>query len=498
MYDQLLKNKIDDALKSHKIVAKTLKWLGNGNELINILKKEIDSFLMDNDEIYKFSNFKNLIYKSFIDMDSNRFANFIMNVVNENPDKNRTYKHLLNDIQSQLKEKYNLPDDYYHMSRTQLDHICDELLVKEDYFILHKTREFIKDNFRIFDYNSYIKENKDLALKILRRNNIDETNRTFLRIKKMLENHVGYLGLFTYFHFIEKITFVRLKILFKNLIDNKNILRNLPMGVTDYMQQKPPYTIDGRTYTSNFERLEDDLTLIMDEHKAKLFANEYPSHLRRNLHKNSDFIEIVRELTAETDEARQKLEFYKNIFIKKVSRYKSQQELINALIDFVYSSMKNQDIEDLCKYNPNLKIVFDNGELTIVRVLDFESLETIAPDTNWCIRTSLSYWENYVGDDNVQLVIINSDKPTTSVERKIGVTLNPDMYDYKTGSYRYSFRTAHYRNDNFVSETTVEKILKEHGTDLDTIFNVAQNIGTNKHYSQYDVDESENERYNRY
>lgn len=491
-YDQLLKNKIEDALKSHKIVAKNVKWLGSGQDLINIIKRDIDLFLMDNDEIYKFSNFKNLIYNSFINLNNNRFANFIMNVVNENPDKDRTYKHLLNDIKSQLREKYNLPDNYYHMSRIELDTLCDDLLVKEDYFTLHKIREFIKDNFRVFDYKTYIKENKDLALKILKTKNIDDTNKTYLRIKKMLENHSGYLGLFTYFHFIEKITFIRLKILLKNIIENKNILRNLPMNVTDYMLQKTPFNINGRIYETNFEKLEDDLTLIMDEHKSKLFANEYPAHLRRNIHKNSDFIEIIRELTNDTEESKEKLDLYKKMFIKKISKYKTQDEMMKSLMDFVYSSTKNNDIQELCINNPGLKMVFDNGRLTIVRVLSHESLYDIANDTNWCIVSSLSYWMDYVGENNIQLVLIDSTKPKSSIERKIGVTLYSGGYNGR----KFSFNTAHYRNDNHVNENIIKQILEENDTDLETIFLTSSSMGNNQYYSEYDINEAENERYN--
>lgn len=496
MYEQLLKNKIKDSLNSHKIVDKNVKWLGSDNNLINIIKRDIDLFLMDNDEIYKFSNFKDLIYKSFINLNNNRFANFIMNVVNEHPDRHRTYNHLLNDIKHQLREKYNLPDNYYHMSRSELDNICDDLLIKEDYFILHRIRDFIKDNFKVYDYKSYIKENKDLALKILRNKNIDETNKTYLRIKKMLENHSGYLGLFTYFHFIEKITFIRLKLLLKNLIENKNILRNLPMNVTDYMLQKVPFTINGRTYNTNFEKLEDDLTLIIDQHNAKLFANEYPAHLRRNLHFDADYIEIIRELTADTPESKEKLDLYNKLFIKKISRYKTQDELIQSLTDFVYSSNKNNDIQDLCKNNSDLKIVFDNGRLTIVRVLSHESLYDIANDTNWCIVSSLSYWMDYVGDNNIQLVFIDSTKPKSSIERKIGVTLN-SYYYYSNNSNKY-FNTAHYRNDSYINENNIKKILEENGTDLETIYLISVSLGSNKSYSQYDVDESENERYRGY
>lgn len=483
MYDNLIKDKIKDALKTNPIVNKLVQKLGSNVE--EEIKKEIDDFLLSGKEIYQFSNFKDLMYQSFLELNDNRFANFIRNVVNNHPDKKRTYQHLLNDIQCKLVEKYELPKEYYRMPRNQLDNICDDLLLKEDYALLFKVRTFIKDNFRVFGYKTYIKENRDLAIKVLKRHQKDETNTNYIRIIKMLNNKNGLLGLFTYFHFQEKISLTRLRILLRTLNDNKNILRNLPQRVHEYMFQKLPYTINGRTYNTNFERLEDDLVRIIDINKAKIFASEYPSYLRKNLHTNDYFIELIRELSSDNEESKKKLEMYRTFFLKKVSRYKTQEELIEALMKFVMSSNDDEEIEKKVRNNSELKMVFNDGELMVIRVLSHDALQQIANDTSWCIKDSLSYWQDYVGTSNIQLVIIDLKQKSNSIYRKIGVTI------YSNGSYY----TGHIKNDNYISDDQINKILKEHDITLNEIFDTASIMGTNIHYSDYDIEEDERDRY---
>lgn len=494
MYDELIKDKIGDSLKTNQYVNNFVKkrFQSQDDKLFKIIKNEIDLFLMDNDELYKFSNFNDLMYKSFLEMDDNRFANFIRNVVTDSPDKDRTYKHLLNDFQDKLHEQYKLPNSYYHMSKSELDNTCDDLLLTENYFMISKVRKFMIDNFKVSDFNYYVKENRDLAIKILKSKDADETNKSYLRIRKMLEHHSGYIGLFTYFHFIEKISFVRIKIMFRMLMEHKAILRMLPMSPFDYMNQKLPFTgPDGRQYTTNFERLEDDLIRIVDIHKAKLFANDYPSLLRHNLHKNSDYVEVIRELTVDSPEAKKKLEMYYEFFLKKVSRYKTQQELIDALIKFVYSSSENENIEKIINSDFNIKLVYNDGELIIVRVLAFESMNPIASDTSWCIKDSLSYWTSYVDSSTVQLILINFSQPSTSIHRKIGITLNNNSYH---GGY--SFRTAHLKNDNFISEDALNKILKDYDLSLKDLFEISKDMGSNETYTSSDYDDDDNRRYN--
>ncbi len=490
MIKNLLKNKIRDSIKVNSSFDKYLQSnYGDIENIENVIIKDLEDFLLSKEEIYNFSNFKNLFYEAIMDFKYHRFANFLRNILNNHPDKERTYQHILNDIEGKLKETYSIPENYLKMKRSELDTICDELIIKEDYFALTNIRKFIKDNFKVYDYKSYIKENRDLAIKILKTQQSDETDKTYVRLKKLLESNMGYIGLFTYFNKIEKIPFVSLQRLYKRLISNDDILFLLPEVPINYMRHKLPFkTKDGRTYNKHYERLTDDLTTIEEVHQAKLFADEYPAHLRKNILNNSDFIEVIKDLTENDPKAKEKLEMYKKFFLKKVSRYKTQKELVDSLISFVYAMNDDENFREKVQNNAWANMVFDDGDLLVIRVRDIEPLQEIASDTSWCIKDSLSYWTDYVDSDNIQLVIIDLKESKTSLFRKIGVTLN------KGWANSYNFRTAHLKNDNYISESDLNKRLEKYQITLQDLFDIAIGFGSNQHYDRDEVLEDE---YNR-
>ena len=490
MIKNLLKDRIKDAININTSFGKYLQDnYPNINNVEDVIIKDLEDFLLSKEDVYNFSNFKKLFYESIIDFKSHRFANFLRNILTNHPDKNRTYQHILNDIEGRLEETYNIPNSYLKMKRSDLDLLCDELIIKEDYFSLINVRKFIKDNFKVYDYKSYIKENKDLAIKILKTLDADETDKTYIRLRKLLENNMGYLGLFTYFNKIEKIPFVSLQRLYKRIIGNNDILYLLPEPVVNYMRHKLPFkSSDGRTYTKHYERLTDDLTTIEELHQAKLFADQYPLKLRKNILDNSDFIEVIKDLSDNSPEAREKLEMYNKFFLKKVSRYKTQKELIDSLISFVYSMNDDENFRERVKNNAWANMVFDDGDLLVVRVRDIEPLQKIASDTSWCIKDSLSYWTDYVDDNAIQLVIIDLKEPKTSLFRKIGVTLNKDSWN------SYSFRTAHLKNDNYISESDLNKRLEKYQITLSDLFQIAIGFGSNQYYDRNEVIEDEYRR----
>ena len=480
MIKNILKEKIKESIKSNNSFNKFLLNNYKTLKVEDIIIKEIEDFLLTKEEVYEFSNFKNLFYESVLNFNPSRLANFLRNVLNNDPKKEKTYQHILNDIESKLQETYNIPNNYLKMKRSQLDELCDELILKENYFELNNIRKFIKDNFRVFDYNSYLKENRDLAVKILKSGGEDETDKTYVRLRKLLEGkNMGYLGIFTYFNKIEKIPFISIKRLYERILKDNDILHMLPELIINYMRHKLPYkNKDGRTYTKHFERLEDDLLLIEEKHTAKLFADDYPAIFRKGLLDIPDFIEAIKELTSN----KEKVEMYNKFFLKKVARYKTQKELLDSLIKFVYSNTNDDAVRTLINNTYMCDMVFDDGELIVARVRNQDALQAIASDTSWCIKDSLSYWNDYVGENNIQLVIIDLTEPQTSLYKKIGVTLNPS-------GLGFYFNTAHIKNDAFINEDQLNKRLEKYDTSLEELYNVATTMGNNEYYSQEEIQE---------
>jgi len=486
MVKNILKDRIKKAIESNTSFRNMLMYNYKSINVEDIIIKDLEDFLLSKEEIYQFSNFKDLFYADVMGFDSHRFANFLRNIINDHPDKNRTYQHILNDIESKLMEAYSIPNEYIKMKRGQLDEICEELFLQEKYAELKNLRNFIKENFRVHDYSSFVNENRDLARKILKKVDADETDKVYIRLRKLLESNPSYLGLFTYFNKVENIPFVTLERLYNRIVRNAEIIRLLPEIIVDYMKHKLPYqTPDGRTYNKHFERLNDDMDRLEELHKAKVFADEYPAPLRKGLLQNSDFVECIKEILG--DMTGEKKKMYDKFFLKKVARYKTPQELLDGLTTFVYAMNDDENFRDTVKDHGWLNMVYDDGDLLVIRARNQNGLQEIASDTSWCIKDSLSYWCDYVKDDSVQLVIIDLKESKTSLYRKIGVTLDPAGW---SGNYEY--RTAHLKNDAYISEDDLNKRLKKYEITLKDLFDIAVNYGDNEYVSD---DEQINDEY---
>ncbi len=488
MIKNILKSRIKKAIE---VNSSFRNMIMNNYKTINvedIIMKDLEDFLLSKEEIYQFSNFKDLFYEDVMSFDPHRFANFLRNIINNHPDKDRTYQHILNDIESKLMEAYGIPNEYIKMKRSQLDEICEELFLQEKYAELKNLRNFIKENFRVHDYSSFVNENRDLARKILKQVDADETDKVYVRLRKLLESNPSYLGLFTYFNKVEHIPFIALERLYNRINRNAEIIRLLPEIIVDYMKHKLPYhTPDGRTYNKHFERLNDDMDVIEEIHKAKIFTDEYPVPLRKGLLQNSDFIECVKEIMGDT--TGEKKNMYDKFFLKKVMRYKTPQELLDGLITFVYAMNDDEDFRDTVKDHGWLNMVYDDGDLLVIRARNQDGLKEIASDTSWCIKDSLSYWCDYVKEDSVQLVIIDLKEQKSSLYRKIDVTLDSTGW-----SNDYEYRTAHLKNDFYISEDDLNKRLKKYEITLKDLFNIAVNYGDNEYVSN---DEQINDEYYR-
>src|SRR5574343_1334761 len=98
IYDPLILSKIEDSIYSNKYISNLLFETYDEKEIVTSIKDDIDFFVMCHKHAYQFNNFHNLMYESILNLNDNRFANFIKNIVNNHPDRNRTYNHLFNDI----------------------------------------------------------------------------------------------------------------------------------------------------------------------------------------------------------------------------------------------------------------------------------------------------------------------------------------------------------------------------------------------------------------
>jgi len=231
-----------------------------------------------------------------------------------------------------------------------------------------------------------LNENLSVANKILKEQDIKQDNPKFNTIKNIVKSHPGYLGLFTYFHFVENISIPNLSNLYKRLNKNQTILNQLPNLLVDYwkLEIEPDSTVK-----TNFERLGDDLTKLERSHKAKLYSNKYPSIIRNDVKNDPRFINIINDIDADKN----KRESYFNFFLNKISRYKSKEEVLSALQNFISSDEEYDDflekIEDRKNTDSDVVVIKEKDKLLVVRVLSFEACQELYSNTSWCIASDL-------------------------------------------------------------------------------------------------------------
>jgi hypothetical protein len=146
----------------------------------------------------------------------------------------------------------------------------------------------------------------------------------------------------------------------------------------------------------------------------------------------------------------------KNVFIKKISRYKTQSELSNALNSFV--NQKNLKYESILREvkNTNVDLIYKSkaNDIIIIKVSDSFQLRRLAGDTSWCILDQ-STFNSYNNGLNRQFVAFLTD--LNDNYRKIGIT------------YGYKLYTAHLVDDRSIYSDKLSAILLDRGFKLDSL-----------------------------
>lgn len=104
-------------------------------------------------------------------------------------------------------------------------------------------------------------------------------------------------------------------------------------------------------------------------------------------------------------------------FIKKVSTINDFNELMSHL-RHVTSTHFEWDRKSFIDYMTNVdglncEIIFENDDVILVKVNDYETIKQLAKTTNWCISKNKSYWNNYISKRvgcNAQYMIFDFSK----------------------------------------------------------------------------------------
>ena len=255
-------------------------------------------------------------------------------------------------------------------------------------------------------YSEFIFESLQVSKDILK-SKLD----SYERLKKFLDSNknLGYMGKFTDFLF-KGASYQDLVNVYNNLLYLKS--KNIRIDISKY---------------NKFEELLDKIIKETRIYKSKFIFNKFPKEQKNIIieYEEDDEHHDFDGVSSETSLLLSKLyELDYSAFIKKISRYHEYDELINSLRRFI-ESKSNTFTKEYVKsiLNDELKLVYEDKEIFILRVLDYDSIVKIASDTSWCLLNE-STFKKYISDNQKQFVLIDYSKDEFELDFKIGFTLN--------------------------------------------------------------------------
>ena len=290
---------------------------------------------------------------------------------------------------------------------------------------------------------SVIMENVQAAKALLKR--IKATDMSgFEEIKAMVGTSLGYVNFLTKLLYVDN----------AGMEEVKNIWRTIksePQVVGGF--SKPAADLD------TAEQFWDEYNKSRDKSLAKKAIDELPSAQKLLVSlDNPEDTALLKALWQDPDKA---------VFIKKVSRYKTRQTLVQAMRGLVYNKTSNDFDKVLSNLGGlDIPVLHSDRDLGIIisLVMDWQKLRKVAGDTSWCIVSSDSTFRSYLSWPlSQQFVIFNFDVAPNY--RKIGVTTSTRGYV-----------TAHLVNDNRFSLQELTKFLDERGVDVSTLYPTRESI----------------------
>jgi hypothetical protein len=312
------------------------------------------------------------------------------------------------------------------------------------------------------------------------------------------KDNIGWLSNFVYFYYVEGEDIDSLKVIYKGLVENSDLLPGLQI-MDGVKLVKKPFDINfiNVRIPNNAEKLTDALNRLPLQRNYKKYYKDLPRHLRADLDKEP---QVIKDKFAEVAEGfenlfidpqtekrwadKAKLEkadkdfkgfwgkmdkdtregsktFGQIVFMSPISRYKTITELIDNANGYL-KALGNSNFEAFYeKFNAcNLqfgdsgaKEMFNANGIFIIEVKSFGANRVLNGHTTHCIKDSLLQWNNYVNKDrftndfteeNKQYYIYNFNLLSSDAMWTIGVTIEPsEQYGH--------LRAAHNKIDTNVA-----------------------------------------------
>lgn len=246
-------------------------------------------------------------------------------------------------------------------------------------------------------------ESMDLAKSI-----ISKKMAAFDKLKSLLSANIGYIGKFTEFLFEESIPYENLETLYNDLVFLKK--KNKSFDIGEFKYEK---LVDKIISQKNGIDIQSLISQFPSEQKelAKSLLNDEDSYTRK------EYFNLFLQTSKKEN---------LSAFISKISRYKDEDTLINAMKVFGKKAVNSKD--DIKKFveesSEGSKILIDKDDLLIVYVKTFKDLKTLASDTSWCILNEYT-WGTYT-KGRYQYIMYDFTRDEFDPKFKIGMTLTKD------------------------------------------------------------------------
>ena len=241
----------------------------------------------------------------------------------------------------------------------------------------------------------FLNEDVNLANSIVKKKMED-----FEKLKNLLSKNIGYLGKFTEYLFHEHIPYNELVNLYNDLLSLKSLSKSIDISKLSY------------------EKCLDKIVALRNDIKVNSVISQFTSDqkkMAREMVSDKKFYNSL--LTLSSSENLEKL-------TKKISRYKTPESLKSAVL-ILSKNPKNerQEVKEVVSTLKS-KIVFENENILIVKVDNYEDIKILGSDTSWCIVASKSTFERYLIDSRSQYILYNYKLDQIDPFFKIGFTVS--------------------------------------------------------------------------
>lgn len=216
------------------------------------------------------------------------------------------------------------------------------------------------------------------------------------------------------------------------LLNHEDILKNnnfdLEIAFEKATKLDGIAAVEGRNYPYGdiFEKLDDEMNKIIDEHKLNKYAHSITSNKYNHLYNKESYI-IIKELY----ELNVEQEILQNLIGKKLAAFKTPEDFNNSLTKLLtsFNGFTQENIIDkfskITENNENNIIISENNIL-VLKINNFDESKELG-SSSWCISRDDHYFNSYVGyGDNKQYFLYDFNKESRDNNSMIGVTISKD------------------------------------------------------------------------